>query len=132
MQRSGHEVWSRYCSTPNFTSARSMVLNSDTLVSSRLLEYELWNRLHARGLVKSHGDAAKDLLLRLAFLELAPPVLSRALEPFPLEARVNAAKSHLAAAHVAPTALERADYLSIISGVAGYFRHCPNAAQQHH
>ena len=54
----------------------------ETLVSSRLLEYELWNRLHARGLASSHGDHARELLQRLALLELAPPVLARALEPF--------------------------------------------------
>ena len=59
----------------------------ESLVSSRLLEYELWVRLHARGLGRSHGDAALDLLSRLAFLELTPPVLERALEPFPVAVR---------------------------------------------
>lgn len=59
----------------------------ETLVSSRLLEYELWNRLHARGVAKSHGDAARDLLGRVAFLEVVSPVLDRALEPFPLPVR---------------------------------------------
>ena len=54
----------------------------ETLVSSRLLEYELWHRLHERGLARSHGDHARELLQRLALLELAPPVLARALEPF--------------------------------------------------
>jgi uncharacterized protein len=58
-----------------------------TLVSSRLLEYELWNRLHARGLHRSHGDLARDLLHRLALLELSPPVLARALDPFPVAVR---------------------------------------------
>jgi predicted nucleic acid-binding protein len=56
----------------------------DTLISSRLLEYEVWNRLHARGSAVTHGDMARELLQRLALLELAPPVLSRALEPFPV------------------------------------------------
>lgn len=59
----------------------------ETVVSSRLLEYELWNRLHARGSAVTHGDHARDLLQRIAFLELAPPVLSRALEPFPFPVR---------------------------------------------
>jgi len=58
-----------------------------SLVSSRLLEYELWIRLQARGLGSSHGDAARALLHRLALLELAPPVLARALEPFPVPVR---------------------------------------------
>ena len=55
----------------------------ETLVSSRLLEYEMWNRLNARRLAASHGEHARELLQRLALLELAPPVLARALEPFP-------------------------------------------------
>ncbi len=57
------------------------------LVSSRLLEYELWVRLHARGLRASHGDAARDLVARLGLLELIPEVLSRAMEPFPAPVR---------------------------------------------
>jgi hypothetical protein len=59
----------------------------ETLVSSRLLEYEMWNRLHARRLATSHGELARELLQRLALLELAPPVLARALEPFPTQVR---------------------------------------------
>jgi predicted nucleic acid-binding protein len=53
------------------------------LVSSRLLQYEAWTRIHARRLTHSHGAALRELLARLAFLELAPPVLARAVEPFP-------------------------------------------------
>lgn len=55
----------------------------EALVSSRLLEYELWTRLHARGLAASHGEAARALVGRLSFVELSPIVLARALEPFP-------------------------------------------------
>lgn len=58
-----------------------------TLVSSRLLEYEVFNRLNARKLRASHGELARDLLQRLAFIEMASPVLARALEPFPLPVR---------------------------------------------
>lgn len=57
------------------------------LVSSRLLEYEVWNRIHARRLDRSHGDAVRALIGRVALLELAPPVLARALEPFPIPVR---------------------------------------------
>lgn len=67
------------------------------LVTSRLAEYELWTRLHSRGLGPSHGDAARALLGRLAFLELAPPVLARATEPFPVPVRTLDAL-HLASA----------------------------------
>ena len=57
------------------------------LVSSRLLEYEVWNRIHARRLDRSHGDAARALIGSVALLELAPPVLARALDPFPIPVR---------------------------------------------
>jgi hypothetical protein len=60
---------------------------ADILVSSRLLEYEVWTRIHARGLGSSHGEDVRELLARLAFLELVPPVLARALEPFPAPVR---------------------------------------------
>lgn len=60
---------------------------NETLVASRLLEYELWTRLYARRLSESHGDAARGLLGRIAMLELSPSVLARALEPFPLPVR---------------------------------------------
>jgi predicted nucleic acid-binding protein len=56
---------------------------SAILVSSRLLEYEMWTAIHRLGLGRTHGDAVRDLLARLAFLELAPAVLARAIEPFP-------------------------------------------------
>jgi hypothetical protein len=61
--------------------------NRGPLVSSRLIEYEVWNRIHSRGLAGSHGDDVRSLLGRLALLELAPPVLARALEPFPTPIR---------------------------------------------
>jgi hypothetical protein len=57
--------------------------NRGPLVSSRLVEYEVWNRVHSAGLSGSHGDDVRSLLGRMALLELAPPVLARALEPFP-------------------------------------------------
>lgn len=57
------------------------------LVSSRLLEYEVWTRLHSRTLASSHGEAARQLLGRVAMLELASPILVRALEPFPRDVR---------------------------------------------
>ncbi|HEY2731401.1 MAG TPA: PIN domain-containing protein [Polyangia bacterium] len=70
---------------------------TEVLVSSRLIEYELWNRLHARGLAGSHGAAVRTLLGHLAILELTPTVLTRALEPFPVPVRTLDAL-HLASA----------------------------------
>ena len=55
----------------------------ETLVSSRLLEYELWTPLHTHGLAQTHGEATRSLIGRIAMLELAPSVLARALDPFP-------------------------------------------------
>jgi predicted nucleic acid-binding protein len=60
---------------------------SEHLVSSRLLEYELWNRLNGRELERSHGDGARMLLARVAWLELRPAVLARALHPSPSPVR---------------------------------------------
>jgi len=57
------------------------------LISSRLLEYEVWNRIHARGLARSHGDAARALIAGVALIELAAPALVRALEPYPVAVR---------------------------------------------
>ncbi len=52
------------------------------VISSRLLQYEMWVRVHAMGLTASHSEAVRLLLARVDFLELAPPVLARAIEPF--------------------------------------------------
>ena len=59
----------------------------ELLIASRLLEYEIWTRIHARELARSHGDQVRALVGRVAFVELAPPVLARALEPFPSPVR---------------------------------------------
>ncbi|HUG42325.1 MAG TPA: PIN domain-containing protein [Longimicrobiales bacterium] len=60
---------------------------AETLVSSRLLEYELWTRVNARGLGESHGEALRALLGRVATLELIGEVLGRARRPFPAPVR---------------------------------------------
>lgn len=60
---------------------------SAQLISSRLTEYEAWTRLNERRLASSHGEALRTLLDRLAFLELSPVVLVRAIEPFPAPVR---------------------------------------------
>ena len=51
-------------------------------VSSRLLQYEVWSRVHAYDLVRSHGADASAFLSGVSFVELTPDVLARALEPF--------------------------------------------------
>ena len=57
------------------------------LVSSRLLTYEVWVRLHAQGLGSSHSDQTSAVIGRIAFVELDARVLARAIEPFPLPVR---------------------------------------------
>lgn len=57
------------------------------LVASRLLQYELWTRINARGLAASHGEEARQLVGMVALVELAIPVLERANEPFPVPVR---------------------------------------------
>lgn len=59
----------------------------ETLVSSRLLEYEMRTRIHARGLAATHMDAAEAILGRVALLELIGDVLERARTPFPAPVR---------------------------------------------
>jgi len=60
---------------------------AEQLVSSRLLQYEAWTRIHARGVAASHGHLLEELLGHVALLELAPAILARALEPFPRPVR---------------------------------------------
>ena len=60
---------------------------ADALISSRLIEYEVWCRVHAHGLASSHGEPARQLLSRISLVELSPLVLERALEPFPAPVR---------------------------------------------
>ena len=69
----------------------------ETLIASRLLEYEVWNRINGRRLAASHGDAVRALLAGLALVELVPAVLARALNPFPAPVRTPDAL-HLATA----------------------------------
>jgi len=72
------------------------------IVSSRLLEYEVWTRLNARQLGPSHRSEARRLLGHIAFVELTPAVLARALQPFPVPVRT------LDALHLATIAFLRA------------------------
>lgn len=60
---------------------------NQALVSSRLIEYEVWTCIHARDLARTHAEAARILLGRVALIELSRLVLNRALEPFPAPVR---------------------------------------------
>ena len=59
----------------------------DLLVASRLLEYEIWNRLDARKRRGASSVAARALLRQVDLLDMTPDILRRALEPFPVPVR---------------------------------------------
>ena len=58
-----------------------------SLVSSRLIEYEIWTSLHRQRLSEVLSESTNALLGRIALLELSTAVLSRALEEFPKPVR---------------------------------------------
>ncbi|HEX4111070.1 MAG TPA: PIN domain-containing protein [Stellaceae bacterium] len=59
----------------------------DDLCSSQLLEYEVWNRVHARRLASSLGENVQKLLAEISLFQMSVEMLSRALEPFPIAVR---------------------------------------------
>lgn len=59
----------------------------EPLTASRLLQYEVWAGVHARRLEAPHGETVRELLDGVAYIELSPPVLARALDPFPVPVR---------------------------------------------
>jgi predicted nucleic acid-binding protein len=60
---------------------------SERLVSSRLLIYETWVRINARGRTAALAADAQESFARISFLDLSPMVLARALDPFPVPLR---------------------------------------------
>jgi predicted nucleic acid-binding protein len=57
------------------------------LVSSRLLEYEVYTVVHGRGLAAAHDDVARHIFERTSILEMIPEILDRARAPFPVALR---------------------------------------------
>ncbi len=62
-------------------------LLNETILGSRLVEYEAWNRVHARQLEVKLGAGLRSILARFAFVEMAPMVLRYVKEPWPTEVR---------------------------------------------
>ena len=85
----------------------SQALWDQPLVSSRLLECEVWNRINAHQLQNTHGDAVRNLIGRVAMIEMVGPVLTRALQPFPVPVRT------LDAIHVATVEFVRGQKQSV-------------------
>jgi hypothetical protein len=59
----------------------------EDLVSSRLLEYEVCNRIHAYDLTGSNIGPARALLAGITLMEMSETVLARALAPWPTSIR---------------------------------------------
>jgi predicted nucleic acid-binding protein len=57
------------------------------LASSRLLEYEIWTRVHAHRPALAGSTSLGALLTGTALVELSNAVLARALEPWPVPLR---------------------------------------------
>ena len=68
----------------------------EQLVSGRLPEGEVWTRINANLLQSSYGEVVRNLIGRVAIIEMVGPVLARALQPFPISVRTLDA-IHLAA-----------------------------------
>jgi predicted nucleic acid-binding protein len=95
---------------------------SEELLSSRLLEYEVWNAIHRRGLRESHGDLARQLIESIAIAELSREILQRATEPFPLLVRT------LDALHLSTILFFRTKGVDV--ALAAYDRRMIEAAQE--
>ena len=59
----------------------------EVLIASRLFSYEVSNRVYARRIERIHEEKVRAMLDAVAFVELTPIVLARALEPFPRPVR---------------------------------------------
>ena len=72
-----------------FTELHSPPLHfwSQHPVSSRLLEYEITNRVYMRIPGAANLDAAQTLLKSVTLLDMTPGILARALKPFPIALR---------------------------------------------
>ena len=60
---------------------------SQVFVSSRLLEYEVFNRVHVQSAATVDFDAARSLVDGILLVDLSPEALARALDPFPVQVR---------------------------------------------
>jgi hypothetical protein len=57
------------------------------LFSSRLLEYEVWNRIFARGMGDTHRGEIEVMLRKIDLVELTQDSLRRTLRPYPVLVR---------------------------------------------
>ena len=95
---------------------------SESIVSSRLLQYELATRLHAYGMTPAREEQARGITSVLSFVELTVPVLDRAMKPFPVAVRtldaLHLATFHFLLRHAADVALASYDSRMIAAAEA--------------
>lgn len=60
---------------------------SQPLTSSRLLQYETRNRIHVRLLGVVLARQVQSLLDQIILMDMSEPILTRALQPFPVPVR---------------------------------------------
>jgi hypothetical protein len=60
---------------------------AERLFSSRLLQYEVWNRAFAAGIGGTHRGQIESMLRKIDLLDLSQAALASALTPFPLPVR---------------------------------------------
>lgn len=65
----------------------SPTLWDQDLISSRLLDVELWCSVRRQRLVESHGRYAAILVSRVNLIDLSPEVLARACQAMPIQLR---------------------------------------------
>ena len=63
------------------------VLWTKRLFSSRLLEYEVWSRIFAKGMGDTHRSEIEVMLRKIDLVELSRDSLRRALRPYPVLVR---------------------------------------------
>lgn len=80
------------------------------LTSSRLLRYEVWNRVHAYHPPSIEGEV-RSTLARIYLIEMSDAVLARALQPFPISVRTLDAL-HLSTALSLITGMETVELAS--------------------
>lgn len=59
----------------------------EQIISSRLIQYEVWTRVHPRRMAAGSREAVTGFLSGLTMIEMSSAVLERALEPFPVPLR---------------------------------------------
>ena len=83
-----HRAWhttSTSAGRPLFTTASarlSAAFWSQAFLASRLLEFEVFNRVHAHGATLTHASDARQLVDRARLVEMSDAVLGRDMRPF--------------------------------------------------